>query len=406
MSSFAYTPEMMSAFANAFGHAPPKDYVPPVLSHKVRKALHNMLWTELHYSDFSKGDECGAKLGTELKLRKMDESKGGTTTDSPITSNEYALLGSVFHLAIEKWIDMKGGDPTAFSTLGHDPWFWQELFKEVMLNPRRRRYIYFHNGQPLRWGDDIVKQWCAMFATQQTWGISAANLIHRTLQRIEASGWTVLHVEYRMKYIDGKDEGYPVVWDGMIDIVAVNIRGEVGIFDVKTAGMWAAFATAGTSWARGASIKKQIWSPIQIQFHAQLRHYHWLYEAITKTKVSYYGLIFPANLVPYAKSGKDSKGNTYSAGDDRGPVMQAQPVLTSAWGVMYRNDLVDKVSRWALHGFSRNMPTDWGVPKCPECPYFKHCVGAPNASISGAQAEFLKQYRADRNNNQDGETDE
>ena len=353
--------------------------VQPILPRETRKRLHDLLWTEVHYSDLGMAVSCEAKLGTELYIRSKDELRKGTTSQSRIPANPYMLLGSVFHLAIERLEEIDANN------LGGQPWMWMQLFREVMTKPRRRPSDYYHNGVMLKPDDKVIVEWSAMLAIKDTWGISAIDLARRVVKNLKDNGWDIVEIEYRLTYVDGGK--YPIVWDGLIDIVAVR-NGEIGIFDVKTSGMWTAFLNVRTNNPKRGLLKKSFWDTVSIKMHSQLRQYSYFFTRITGKPVAYYGLIFPVNLIPYTRKYKDK-----NAGDDRGPGIQYARLEDPRWGEVYIKDVSERVTRMALHGFVRNYPTDWGKPTCPSCQYFKHCVGSLTAKVDKSLDLLLDQYR-------------
>ena len=160
---------MASTFATVRAYKPPKC----ILSLEVRKALHKMGWTEIHYSDLSRGSECGYMQFLDI-IRSQDT--GMKQHGAKKRMSAHALLGSVSHEAFENYEDTIGVQADGVTQLGLDPWYWRMLFKKVM--SRDENTVYQWNGADVNEMD--IERWSNMLASRKTYGVTLAEIFRST----------------------------------------------------------------------------------------------------------------------------------------------------------------------------------------------------------------------------------
>jgi hypothetical protein len=343
------------ASAMALSIAPVKK---PLLPTDVREKMIQLHWTEVHQSGLSKGRECPKRL----KFALAEDSERSRRVGSI-----YMLLGSVFHNAMEF------KDQTA--SFGDTYGYWMDIFAMLMSDQD-----YYFNGKLVEESD--VVEFSRKLADSSTfYGIRTMDIIEQMYVDIDNYGFTVESVEKRMEFKDGFGSS-AVSFVGTADMILKSKHGPFRcLMDTKTSGLWGPLLGTG-------SVKKQSWDMVKIQFHPQLRHYDWMLNKIDPSyeDIQSYGLMFPANLVPYVK-GKE-------AGQARGAVMQMAVKHTYAQRQMYERDMVETITQWVRHGFYRGQPLGMGFqPACPDCPFFGSCMGSDRMVSTGeAFKDYLKSY--------------
>jgi hypothetical protein len=311
---------------------------PTVLSLELRKKLHAIGWTEIHQSQLSMGRECPQKLHLYLGGQKR-------------TMSCHALLGSVFHRAVELQLPI--------SEMGHDLWIY---LMENLITEGNTTYMY--RGAPIQ--PHNVVDLAMDLESGRSLGVSLGELVMKVLDQLKAMNAIILAVEDRMEYVDGGQ--YPIRFVGTLDLLTSSPIG-LGIWDCKTSGLW------GPLLAGKGSVKKQSMSHDELFCHTQLRHYEWLRKMLLRDKASNYALMTPANLVPY-KVGAEK-------GQPRGSLVLATMAASVKDIDSYQNDIVNFLSRY-VDGPYRAFPTNFGTPLCPGCPYFNTCLRDNTSSQQAA----------------------
>jgi hypothetical protein len=364
-----------SLICNAFNVQQPKPFLLPL---DVRQKLHELGWTEIHFSDMSRGSVCAWQQYMDII---MSRESGNKMADVRKQVSAYALCGNVMHEAFDNYEDTCCLQADGVTMLGNDPWYWRQLFKKALANERNEGVIYTHNGTQVT--QDDINLWSDRLASRQTYGITMAEMIRRIRMPMEEQGWQFVDHERVITYVDGEGTDYPIVFKGTVDVVAV-FRGMVFIFDLKGYGIFRVLFDGK------GSVKNVPWTTTQVQYMRQLRHYHWLYHMATDGEpVDGTGLMLPAACIPYKSNGKNHK-----KGDQRGSPVISAPVLPHRYVMAYQKDLIKQITIWARHGFVRDYPTNFGKPICPDyCSYFQACLGDSKNAIGSDQEAVLAQYR-------------
>tara|TARA_R110002110_G_scaffold40266_2_gene128904 strand:+ start:5848 stop:6714 length:867 start_codon:yes stop_codon:yes gene_type:complete len=272
----------------------------------------------------------------------------------------YALLGSVFHDAVENMEDlMKRGQERAF---------WSDTMYRV-----KGDRDYTLRGQLMSgWDYEILiddlhsGKYVGMRAYDLALMVSSSLMVH---------GVNVVYRELSLEYTIGTE--YPITFVGTADIVGSDNLGNYMLLDLKTSGLWGAVIN------QKFDIKAQRWSAEQLTYHRQLRHYAWMLYKQKGITVGRYGLINPANAVPYKKGAK--------AGQLRGDIVSMSSPLVHHLD-QYEHDLARWVTAFSMPGgLGRDYPEVFGKPSCPRCRYFTSCVGAA-PSLTKVDAIFASQY--------------
>lgn len=322
----------------------------PLLSRKTRRLLLSLGIDRLRQSNISMGRECRKKLAL---------------SDKDPVFGVNMLLGSVSHLAVE--------DVDQLKAMHKDPWFWEQHFARVRDMYPDQKYR-MPDGNLLTIGD--VRAFCNKF-TDHSWlrGQTLGELLIKTMEGIASMGFTVVKSEFNMRFTDG-DGKYSVEFTGTLDLGVRDIIGRYGILDLKMYGLLSSFTTGKLV------VKAQNPSPVEIAYNPQLRHYHWLHSKVCPGEnVEFYGLVTPANLIPYTKGA--------NKGQYRGDLVHMNDVRHDAYVRMWEDDLINWLDSFALSQ-TRDMPTNFGKIQCPTCPFFKHCLGDANAdAFTGDEFGYL-----------------
>lgn len=343
----------------------------PLLSHECRKRMHSLGWTEVHYSDMSRGSECPYSLYLSI----LSDEDGGKTHGIQRRVSAHALCGSVMHAAFKDHENTCEAQADGVTLLGLDPWYWRQLFLSVIDNDPLT--VYVHDGAQVT--DKEIDLWSQRFCSRDTWGLTVAEMIRKAKYPLLEQGWIFTDNERWIDYQDG--DTFPVHFAGTIDVVAVY-RGMRFILDLKTYGMWRVLFDGK------GSVSAQNPDAESLQYLRQLRHYDWLYRQVTSERADGIGLILPANALPYKKSGAG-----YQAGDAKGPTCTTAPVLPMQQMKAYERDMVKQIETWVLHGMTRAYPETFGKPQCPSCFFFEACIKDSKTSISQSQQRVLDNYR-------------
>lgn len=349
---------------------PPPPPPPPVylLTDVVRKELRRLGLAEFRRTNYDQLRSCPKKL--VLAASKY----------SQIMMPAHALCGSVFHLAVM--------DPEQAEGLSRVPSYYLSLFEQVRALDKTTRYHI--KGQLLRWED--IKRLANAFASVDAIGITIGSLAARTAAELRVKGLEPIGVERRIELIDGPTAIRLTLY-GTVDQDAL-FQGRRVKVDYKTTGLWAPFI------GEDGQIKGQSMTMNEITFHPQLRYYDWLDYMLGLPTAEFFAVVFPANLIPY----KDVK----RAGEKRGEVVQVAPVpgafipadrhtFRASFGV----DLLNLLSVFgdpSGRGQYRAMPSVFGKPECPSCPFFQPCLGSAAAArgtlaaqaLSGADYDYLR----------------
>ena len=322
-----------------------------ILSDAVRQGLHRYGYTDVHQSGLSTYRECPAKLGFQVQKKQTSYSIN-------------MLLGSVLHRAFSYWQDCRDH--------GHDAEWWQSLFKLVRAEEGERKPIYTFKGEPVKW--PFLNNLCFQFTNQDALGlITLGEMVVRTVERLDQMGYTIVANELVLTHRDG--ERHPIDFTGTLDMKVVN-RGNLGILDTKSYGLWAAFL-------HGKSASKEEMSENEITYNNQLRHYHWLHWLrYPNERIEYYGMVLPTNLVPYKKSGAWGV-----AGTPKGQCAFVAPAIDFSFVKDYEHQVVQWLTQISKGVFFKGMPTNFGKTVCPDCPYFDHCLKDSSASRVAALAD-------------------
>lgn len=339
--------------------------VPTLLPLDVRRRLHTLGLDEVHQSGLSIARECPNKLHLQPRQERR-------------TMSIHALCGSVFHLAFLRWHETQ--------LRMADEGYWYDLFTEVRMQDPGT--IYTFKGRVIEKRD--IKILAHYFTTSELLGISLGQVVLLLHMEVMAKGVEILEGEKRLEYVDAQGQKFPVRFVGTLDLVCAW-RGRLLIGDVKTSGLWDPYlAKLGGDLDETGSVKKQSYDPTQMLFHPQLRHYDWLYYKVTGRKPDAYGLLFPTNLIPY-KTGKD-------VGKPRGEGFPTPvPAMSAKWAKAYEFDTIKLLtSLTSPHGDYRAMPTNFGKPTCPSCPYFSACLGdaevaAQAVLLAGSEFDYLRE---------------
>ena len=359
--------------AGAFG-INTEDIHQPILPVDIRRKLHEIGWTEIHYSGLSKGSFCGYQLYLNILARQQDYQ--AIVGKRKISA--FALVGSVAHLAFEDYENTCEVQADGSTVLGLDPWYWQQLFN-IVIASNKATTIY-------TWDDcevspSLIEMWSQRLANRNTYGITLVEIFRKLKRPLIESGWEFVESEAVLNYVDGEGMDYPIVFRGTVDLIAA-FRGMLFLFDLKSFGMWRIlFACKGSpkSFSIGAE---------EMQYVRQLRHYDWLYWKINGRRVDNVGYILPSNMIPYKRSGK-----TYEKGADRGQPMASAPVLDMKQMLAYERDMVRQITAWTRNGFVRHYPEVYGKVYCVDCPFFDACLRDPRSAVTAKMDAYLEQYR-------------
>jgi len=270
-----------------------------------------------------------------------------------------ALLGSMFHLATQH--DRRE------STIrnGMKASYWMSLMYEITTESDDQYYI------PADVGTDRIitprtMEWMAKRMCDPTvWGVPIGYIAASLLAEYGRLGWVVDRSEIRFVIWDGDPNDpstYPISFTGDIDTILFHPdKGWKGLLDTKTHGMWERIYNL-----KGSISRKQDWGVDSILAHSQLRHYDWLLREATGERVERYGLVFPANLIPFQKGAKK--------GQFRGPILQMSASLPENHLHLYRRSIVEPITAWMDRGFWPTYPSTFGKPDCPKCPHFLPCI--------------------------------
>lgn len=340
------------AIARMRAFTPPPPPKPTLLPLEVRKTLHRLGLKRIRQSNVAAGRECPNKLVLSIR-------------DQTVMS-VHALFGSVFHLLFLD-IEMTKRRHT-------DPGFYVELFMIAKAADPHTRYHY--RGTEL-FGKDI-KEYGRRFASTSRTGRTLGELAIELHNIMTMNGYDVVAKETPLVYVDGEDSEYPVTLHGTMDL-DLYLYGKRVQGDIKSGGLWDVYLEDK------GGVKAMSYSPVQVQYHPQLMHYDWLKGLMVPGyRADLYALLFPVNLVPY----KDEK----RAGERRGLPIVMAPARGAAGIGAYQHDTVAFFKSFTgPHGQYRSMPTNFGSPLCPTCPYFKHCL-ADTASAGTADALASPEY--------------
>lgn len=318
---------------------PPRKVVPapppPLLSEQVQNELVRMGLSKFRRSHFDMGRQCPKKL--KLSASQDNGSFG-----------IYYLLGSLFALMVL--------DPEEARSLARVPSYYLRKFHELReVDPDTKYHL---QGTPINHG--MLKQLAGLFSERDTLGLPLGEVVARTCEAITQGGVKVISTERPLPLQVGK-----VLIHGTVDVEGMmgNLRGKI---DMKSYGLWSPYLTEITG-RKLASIKGTSFSDEQIRWHPQLRFYAWLDWKLHGTHTDFFGLVFPANLLPY----KDQK----RAGELRGRVMQITMAPPSAFHQEFEDDFVNFLRLFTSPGGQyRSLPGEFGKSACPACPYFKPCL--------------------------------
>ena len=335
----------MSKLIKGWNYEPP----PTLLDAATRKRLHAVGYTEVHHTSLSYWRECHATLGFEIgKAERIKDVR--------------LLLGGVLHKAFERGEDCR--------THGRDHMWWQQLFyicRDEQVARDGEKSSYFFNGSTVK-GNQIT-QWSLDFCNPNILGgVTMQGLVVGTLDRLKTYGYEIAGSELHLSYKDGVVD--PIRFDGTVDLKLVNRRsGMLGLVDVKSYGIWQAYLDNKAAKAERIAAEDVTYLP-------QNRHYHWLHNRKYPTEeVTFYGLIFPTNLVPYQKS-----GSGYKAVDIKDVPLFMGPALPLSYVRDYEYQMVSWLKLIADRHFEKLMPMKYGKVGCPDCPWFKACMKDSTAS--------------------------
>ncbi|MBM63698.1 MAG: hypothetical protein CL484_12200 [Acidobacteria bacterium] len=317
-----------------------------MLTIETRKRLHEIGWTRIRQSHIRLAQECGEKLVFTLQGFEPPASA-------------YALLGSVFHDAVENMEDLL--------TRGMHRQFWSDTMYRV-----KGDRDYTLRGQLMgAWDYETLID---DLHSGKYVGMRAYDLAMIVKSSIMMHGITVVYRELALEYTVGTQ--YPITFVGTADIVGASGMGNYILLDLKTSGLWGALIN------RKSDIKAQRWSAEQLTHHRQLRHYAWMLHKQKGITIGRYGLINPANAVPYKRGSKE--------GQARGDVIAMSNPLVHHLD-QYEHDLARWVTAFSMPGgLGRDYPEVFGKPACPHCKYFSSCVGA--TPLTQVDADFASQY--------------
>lgn len=291
---------------------------------------------EVHYSDLAVYRECPAKF------RYMAEGK--RSTGSP-----YMLLGSVFHIAVQDAV--LNGVSDEWHKDAQTAEYWHEQFATAE---------YLHPDDVYEGVDEeVIKKWIGQFIDPNTYyGVTVGTLIKRMCDWLRI-GFGARIVGSEIEWRTNTDP--PAA--GAIDLLLKDKRGNLIIADVKTSGLWNRIIN-------DKSITKQTLKPMQVLHHPQLKMYHWgLWQSgmYALKDVGAYGIIFPANMVPYASGAK--------AGQIRGGPMQIAYLTNESYQAAKRwgDDMRTWVKLIKDGHFHRTYPNQFGKILCTDCQFMKEC---------------------------------
>lgn len=321
---------------------------PSFLSTEVRKRLHDIGYTKIHFSSLSRWRECHSILRWEIEKQE-------------VTSTVNMLLGSVLHLAFAYVDDC--------ISHGKDWHWWQSLFHMARANDLQRNGVkvnYLFKGRALKVLD--VDDLCHQFVTKDTLGITLQDLVVGTIFALKQRGFSLDACELPLSFIDAPHL-YPIEFKGTLDWLVMNRGGLRGILDTKSYGLWGAYL-------HGTSPSKTTFTLPEVQYTPQFRHYHWLYQRKHPThNINFYGFVIPTNLIPYKKAGTWGK-----VGDPKGPVEFLAEALDPSFVTDYEFQMKDWCNQVSRKNFTKLMPMKNGAPACPDCAYFNACINDSTAS--------------------------
>lgn len=324
------------------------DIIRPLFSERQRRQLRLMGLGSIRQSQYGMGRECPQKL--YLSGRVPAER-----------ASAYMLFGSVFAKASEA--------PDEALARCTDEGYYLSLFKQVRaVDPN---VVFYHQGNPVDWG--MVKSWALMMSTRERLGMTFGELVHTTQEALYAAGIRTLQREERLSYKEGHGD-HALELFGTLDQRGF-FHGKPIVLDIKLYGVSSVYLETD------GSIKKQSFTPLEMQFHPQLRHYEWLLWKQKREAIDFYGIVAPANLVPYIKGPEKGKA--------RGLPFFFSPTLGTKGRIAYEEDFKRFFSSFVASPPYRAMPTNFGTVSCPSCPYFNACLGDVSSATQAAALSDL-----------------
>lgn len=296
------------------------------------------------------GDKQIVRHSTLMKWLECGKAGYFYMAGDGFTGSDFTFLGSVFHNALEE---------CEYSPMG---WFVKAQERQYWTNMRIQMLV----DRP---DEDYSGNWehvVNKFLDSKTfYGKTFPQLVFETSQLIGNKGLEIVEAERTIRL---EVEGVPgLVYQGTPDLILSDDEGNLIIADVKTSGMWNPIV-------RGKAPKKQSPDPLQLKYHTQLRHYHWMLGVEKRFNVedfSKYMLILPANLIPPASEANKKKATGPYGG--RGDVMVSAPANHKAipgW----EEDLIEWVTAIDNKQFLRTYPKNFGAIKCGTCFARKPCL--------------------------------
>tara|TARA_R110000751_G_scaffold76798_4_gene154800 strand:+ start:956 stop:1786 length:831 start_codon:yes stop_codon:yes gene_type:complete len=263
--------------------------------------------------------------------------------------------GSMLHKAIEVYIKTYDMEPETFRRHATETRFWKRMFELVFEDHPQEGY-----------SDDIdFDKFALQLASPKVLdGVLVGDIIIFAMSMLKASGYEVLSSELKLEI---EEEG-KIPYVGTVDLLLARDK-ILTVADTKTSGLWQRFF-------KESSLVKQSFSVEQVQHTLQLKHYHWMLEALGYKGIEQYMIFTPTNLTKYTKGSK--------SGQFRGAPFHFAPAPEGAVS-RYHEDMLAWLDMAEAGIFPRLYPSMFGKPMCPTCPYGAHC-------LTDTASEFVPDY--------------
>src|SRR3972149_4264088 len=219
-----------------------------------------------------------SNIATYLECPKQallyEASKLDTTSVNIVRAD--AILGTVFHLAIEEAFK----DPEWIRHASSE--YWRQLLQDVctMENVEYKNY------------QDYAFRMCVR---NNFGGKSLSEIVEEIVKLINLFKLEIIAVEKKILFKIGK-----ITFQGTMDLLLRHPDGSISLPDIKTTGLFEKVLERGTS-------KKYAPSESKLKYSPQLNHYAWLcwrsglLKEYNIDKIDKIGFILPTNLVPYVR---------------------------------------------------------------------------------------------------------
>lgn len=301
-----------------------------MLSDQTVKRLINEGLDEFRHTELALFSECPAKFGFYK-----------ASLEEPVWPAQF-LLGSILHKALEDWENA--------ATHGDDIAWWMDKIASVFVD---------HPGQKYWWHGGVFNEinhapLATTLAQVYVGGRSLGGVVYVTGRKL-SNRFEILAQEQHVVY---KYRGLKFTMTA--DFLVLDKKtGLTGLLDSKSSGIW-------DNVLKGESIKAQSWNPDQIRYMSQLRHYQWIL-AKKNINISFYGIVCPANMFPLTRGDKKNQ--------NRGELVFLNDAMSPEFLADYERQLAQKLETISRRNYYKALPSTYGKPSCPTCPYVSSCQG-------------------------------